>query len=97
MVKGHPITFFDIISLFLSLTIGGTLLGIIAAIISTYWIRRIFNDGILVVNITIISCYMVYFIAENVDIGIRVSGIIALVSLGLYMAAFGKTRITSEA
>jgi NhaP-type Na+/H+ or K+/H+ antiporter len=71
-------------------------LGILFAIVSTYWIRRIFNDGILVVNITIISCYMVYFIAENVDIGIKVSGIIALVSLGLYMAAFGKTRISSE-
>lgn len=73
------------------------LLGLIFAVISTYWIRRIFNDGILVVNITIISCYMVYFIAENIDIGIKVSGIIALVSLGLYMAAFGKTRITTEA
>lgn len=81
----------------MSLTIGGTILGILFAIVSTYWIRRIFNDGILVVNITIISCYMVYFIAENVDIGIKVSGIIALVSLGLYMAAFGKTRITIEA
>jgi len=95
LVKGHPITLFDIVCLFTSLTVGGTILGILFAIVSTYWIRRIFNDGILVVNITIISCYMVYFIAENVDIGIKVSGIIALVSLGLYMAAFGKTRITS--
>jgi NhaP-type Na+/H+ or K+/H+ antiporter len=40
---------------------------------------------------------MVYFIAENFDVGVRVSGIIALVSLGLYMAAFGKTRISIEA
>lgn len=96
-MKNHPVSFFDIIYLFFSLTVGGVLLGLIFAVISTYWIRRIFNDGILVVNITIISCYMVYFIAENIDIGIKVSGIIALVSLGLYMAAFGKTRITTEA
>ena len=30
-------------------------------------------------------------------LGIKCSGIIALVSLGLFMAAFGKTRIASEA
>ena len=93
-MKNHPITFFDIISLFLSLTIGGAILGIVFAVASTWWIRRVFNDGILVVSITIISCYLVFFIAENVDIGVKVSGIIALVSLGLYMAALGKTRIS---
>jgi NhaP-type Na+/H+ or K+/H+ antiporter len=82
-----------IIKLFFSLTIGGVILGLIFGIVSTYWIRRIFNDGILVVNITVISCYLVYFIADNMSI--RISGIIALVSLGLYMAAFGKTRISS--
>jgi len=82
-----------IIELFFSLTIGGVILGLIFGIVSTYWIRRIFNDGILVVNITVISCYLVYFIADNMSI--RISGIIALVSLGLYMAAFGKTRISS--
>jgi NhaP-type Na+/H+ or K+/H+ antiporter len=37
-----------------------------------------------------------YFVCENVDLGIKISGIIALVSLGLFMAAFGKTRISPE-
>lgn len=31
------------------------------------------------------------------DLGIKISGIMALVSLGLFMAAFGKTRISAEA
>ena len=35
--------------------------------------------------------------AENVDLGFKISGIIALVTLGLFMSAFGKTRISSEA
>lgn len=106
--------FSEICSLFLQLTIGGIILGIIFGIISTYWIYKIFNDEILVVNITILSCYLVilflldleiliyilyqvYFIAENIDFGIKCSGIISLVSLGLFMAAFGKTKIAAEA
>jgi hypothetical protein len=42
-------------------------------------------------------CYLLYFVAEFVQLGIRISGIMALVSMGLYMAAFGKTKFTPEA
>ena len=82
--------------LFFSLTIGGLLLGLIFGVLSTFWIKRIFNDGIQAVSITMISCYMVFYIAEDVDLGFHVSGIIALASLGLYMAAFGKTSFNVE-
>jgi hypothetical protein len=50
----------------------------------------------LVVNITLLSCYLVFFIAENINFGYKISGIIALISLGLFMAASGKKRIASE-
>lgn len=39
---------------------------------------------------------MTYYVAENVDTGIKVSGIMALVSLGIYLSIFGKTKISSE-
>lgn len=84
------------IGLFFSLTLGGALLGLIFGVISTFWIKRIFNDGIQAVSITMISCYMVFFIAEDVDLGFHISGIIALVSLGLYMAAFGRASFNVE-
>jgi len=50
----------------------------------------------LTVNVTFIVCYLTYYVAENVDIGIRVSGIMALVSLGIYLSIFGKTKISAE-
>lgn len=84
------------VGLFFSLTIGGVLLGLIFGVISTFWIKRIFNDGIQAVSITVISCYMVFYIAEDVDLGFHMSGIIALVSLGLYMAAFGRASFNVE-
>jgi NhaP-type Na+/H+ or K+/H+ antiporter len=84
------------IGLFFTLSIGGVILGIIFGFISSFWIKRIFNDEILVVNITLLSCYLVFFVAENINFGFKISGIIALVSLGLFMAASGKKRIASE-
>jgi hypothetical protein len=51
------------IGLFFSLTVGGVILGFIFGVVSTFWIKRIFNDGIQAVSITVISCYMVFFIA----------------------------------
>ena len=54
-------------------------------------------NAILTLNITVVSCYILYFIAEYVDLGIHISGIMSLVSMGLYMAAFGKTQITADA
>ena len=96
LVEVAPMTPFTVVKAFCELTVGGAALGVTFGIISTIWIRKIFNDEILVVNITLIACYLVYYVAENVNIGIQVSGIIALVALGLFMAAFGKTRINAE-
>jgi len=83
------------ILLFLELTIGAIVLGVIFGMISTFLIKLVKSDSILTINITVTMCYILYFICEFVNIGIRISGIMALVSIGLYMAAFGKTRFTA--
>ena len=50
----------------------------------------------LTINVTFVTAYLVFYVAEFVDLGIKMSGIMALVALGLFMAAFGKTRIDTE-
>lgn len=72
-------------------------MGILFGIISTLLIRMVNKDSILTINVTIAMCYILYFVAEYVHFGIRISGIMALVSMGLYMAAFGKTKFTPDA
>ena len=83
--------------LFLELTIGAIVLGVIFGMISIFLIKLVKKDSILTINITVAMCYILYFVSEFVDLGIRISGIMALVSIGLYMAAFGKTKFTAEA
>lgn len=69
------------------------MLGCLFGFISAQLINRVRNDPVLTLNITVVSCYLLYFTAEYVDLGIKISGIMSLVSMGLYMAAFGKTKI----
>lgn len=72
---------------------GAIVLGCIFGIISVWLISKVRNDSVLTLNITVVSCYLLYFVAEYVDLGIKISGIMSLVAMGLYMAAFGKTKI----
>ena len=82
----------DVIRLFFELTLGAAILGVLFGMVATTLIKFFKNDPYLCYNTTLVGCYLVYFVAEYVDIGIHVSGIMALVSMGLYMAAFGRTK-----
>jgi NhaP-type Na+/H+ or K+/H+ antiporter len=77
--------------------VGAIVLGVLFGYISAQLIKKVRNDSILTLNLTVVSCYILYFVAEYIDLGIKISGIMALVSMGLYMAAFGKTQIAHEA
>ena len=89
----------SIIWLFCTLTFGGILLGVTVGICASLLIKRLFNDEILVVNTTFICGFIAFFLAETyfANLGIMVSGIMTLVSLGSFMAAFGNSRISPEA
>jgi len=73
---------------------GGPLLGIIIGIFGSFWLRRVIRDDVLTTIITFVLCYILFWLAEFTFI--HVSGILAIVSLGLFMSAFGKTNIYSE-
>lgn len=92
-MKGQSPPPIKIIQLFLELTVGAIVLGVLFGYLSAQLINKVRNDPILTLNITVVSCYILYFVAEYVDLGIKISGIMSLVSMGLYMAAFGKTKI----
>jgi len=93
IVKGIQLTPWDITVRFVRLSFGGAILGIIGGIIASQLLRRIHNNFVLEVNTTIFTAYLVFFIAEVTPI--HVSGILALVALGLYMTKSGKTRISA--
>lgn len=73
---------------------GGPILGFIMGLIGSLWLRRVIRDDVLTSTITFICCYIVFYFAEFTFF--HVSGILAIVVLGLFMSAFGKTKIYPE-
>lgn len=98
LLETHHPTSYGIIYLFLSNIIGGILLGIVIGIFSSFCLKKMFNNEIQVVNITLIMSYLAYFLAESYlsYYGLQFSGVMALVSLGLFMSKLGKTRINGH-
>jgi NhaP-type Na+/H+ or K+/H+ antiporter len=97
LCRGGTMGLIDIIKLFFELTVGAIVLGVIFGVIATELIKLFKNDSFLCYNTTLVGCYLVYYVAEYGDLGIHISGIMALVSMGLYMAAFCRTKFTTEA
>lgn len=65
MMKGKATGVGATFNLFLSLTLGGIGLGLLFGALCTIWIKKIFNDEVLVVNITFLTCYLVSFFKFN--------------------------------
>ncbi|MFT6928231.1 MAG: NhaP-type Na+/H+ or K+/H+ antiporter [Psychromonas sp.] len=78
---------------FISVVLLGLLIGLAVGAVFLFWIGRLFNQAIIEITLTISAAYIAYFIAENI---FDVSGVVAVVSLGLLVASVGRTRISPE-
>jgi NhaP-type Na+/H+ or K+/H+ antiporter len=93
LAKGEDMGIGDVVELFFQLSFGGLLLGLAFAIIMTEFAKRVYGDPIAEVMITFVTVYITFWTAEGS--GAHVSGILALVALGLYMSAWGKSLFSS--
>ncbi|MEH6451723.1 MAG: cation:proton antiporter [Psychromonas sp.] len=87
---------FDVLviaSNFLLVCILGAVIGLVIGGITLLWIGRLFNQPIIEITLTISAAYISYFIAENI---FHVSGVVAVVALGLLLASIGRTLISPE-
>jgi len=94
LVEGNTLTAGEIITMFVRLSFGGIILGILGGIILAQILSRLHNDAIREMNATVFTSYMLFYIAESTPL--HVSGILAIVALGLYMTTSGKTQISAE-
>ena len=83
------------LNFFVRISFGGLLVGILFSLLMGYILKRIVNDQVQEVNLTLIFTYMVFYVCECSFL--EVSGGLATTALGLYMCAYGKTLISSVA
>lgn len=78
---------------FVSVTLFGLLIGLTVGGLILFWIGRLFNQALIEITLTISGAYIAYFIAENI---FHVSGVMAVVALGLLLSSHGRTIISPE-
>ena len=94
LVKGESATALGVVTNFIRVSIGGPLLGICIGFIVCLWMKKILRDTVLSITITFLGAYICFYIAEFT--WVKVSGILSLVSLGLFFSAVGKRKIYPE-
>jgi NhaP-type Na+/H+ or K+/H+ antiporter len=92
--KAEGITIVGIIVKFVQLAIGGPLWGVVGFYVATMWLKRVIRDDILTITITFMVSYLMFFVGE---IYLGVSGILSIVTFGVTMSAFGRTKISPHA
>ena len=92
LVEGKTFDLFKSLGVFCRLSFGGLLLGLLSGMLTSFLVRRTMKNPTLEINLTIMAAYLTFFIAESP--GVHVSGILAVVALGLYMTKFGYTAIS---
>lgn len=94
LVKGESTTALGVVTNFIRVSIGGPILGILFGLIICWWMKKIIRDTVLSIMITFVGTYLCFYIAEFT--WIKVSGILSIVSLGLFFSAVGKRKIYPE-
>lgn len=94
LAKGNASSVVGVLGNFVRVSLGGPLLGLLVGAIISYWIKKIIRDSVLSINVTFVGAFLCFYIAEFT--WVKVSGILAIVTLGLYMSAVGKRKIYPE-
>ncbi|KAL2611522.1 hypothetical protein R1flu_023214 [Riccia fluitans] len=93
MVLGRHFTPGDVIKFFSQVAIGAVALGLGIGLVTVLWIWRLFNDIIVEITLTFTASYMAFFVAE---MEAEVSGVLTVMTVGLFFAAFARTAFTGE-
>lgn len=78
---------------FLKVAGGGIAVGFVFGLIATTWVSRTFDDPMVEISLTLILAYAAMIVAEGV---LHVSGVLAVVTAGMFMSGPGRYRISPE-
>lgn len=78
---------------FFRVAFGGLLVGGIIGYILIYWIKNVYNDALVETSLVVAAAYLTFFLAEH---SFKVSGVLALVALGLIVGGVGRSRISPQ-
>nr|AOX13591.1 SOS1-like protein [Populus alba x Populus glandulosa] len=93
MVLGESFNSGAIIKFLTQVSLGAVGIGIAFGIASVLWLGFIFNDTVIEIALTLAVSYITYFTAQE---GAAVSGVLAVMTLGMFYAAVARTAFKGD-
>nr|BAE95196.1 putative Na+/H+ antiporter [Suaeda japonica] len=93
MVLGRSFTWVAIVKFLLQVALGAVGMGIVFGAASVLWLGFIFNDTVIEISLTLAVSYVAYFTAQE---GADVSGVLTVMTLGMFYAAAARTAFKGE-
>ncbi|KAK7260542.1 hypothetical protein RIF29_26679 [Crotalaria pallida] len=93
MVLGETFNWVAIIKFLAQVSLGAVGIGVAFGIASVLWLGFIFNDTVIEISLTLAVSYIAYFTAQE---GADVSGVLTVMSLGMFYSAFARTAFKGE-
>ncbi|XP_057477660.1 sodium/hydrogen exchanger 7 isoform X3 [Actinidia eriantha] len=88
MVLGQSFNFGAVLKFLTEVSLGAVGIGLAFGIASVLWLGFIFNDTVIEIALTLTVSYVAYFTAQE---GADVSGVLAVMTLGMFYAAVART------
>ncbi|KAK3275350.1 Son of sevenless 1, variant 3 [Cymbomonas tetramitiformis] len=86
LAKGESKTVSEIIVFFIQVPFVGPLIGVAFGWATLQWLGYVYNDALVDISLTLISCYLTFFVSELAGS----SGVLSVVAFGAYLSAYGK-------
>ncbi|XP_030959877.1 sodium/hydrogen exchanger 8 isoform X1 [Quercus lobata] len=93
MVLGQSFSWAAIIKFLMRVSLGAVGIGLAFGIVSVLWLGFIFNDTVIEITLTLAVSYIAYFTAQE---GVDVSGVLTVMTLGMFYAAVAKTAFKGD-
>lgn len=93
MVLGRTFNWASIVKFLVQVALGAVGMGIAFGAASVLWLGFIFNDTVIEITLTLAVSYVAYFTAQE---GAAVSGVLTVMTLGMFYAAAARTAFKGE-
>ncbi|KAJ6738730.1 SODIUM/HYDROGEN EXCHANGER 8 [Salix koriyanagi] len=93
MVLGESLNWGSIVKFLTQVSLGAVGISIAFGIASVLWLGFIFNDTVIEIALTVAVSYIAYFTAQE---GAGVSGVLAVMTLGMFYAAAARTAFKGD-
>jgi NhaP-type Na+/H+ or K+/H+ antiporter len=78
---------------FFRVALGGIGVGLFFGWIILRWLKGVFNDAMVEISAVVAAAYLTFYVAEHF---MHVSGVLALVALGLMVGGFGRSSVSPQ-